>query len=99
MSELNYASALAALDDDFASASAQTGSGNLPIGRYNAILKEAKIVARSNNGIALSVSFVVTEGQYRGRYAFTSYAGPPERIGKVAFPVPRPSVCDQCAAG
>lgn len=73
MSELNYASALAALDDDFASASAQTGSGNLPIGRYNAILKEAKIVARSNNGIALSVSFVVTEGQYRGRYAFTSY--------------------------
>ena len=28
MSELNYASALAALDDDFASASAQTGSGN-----------------------------------------------------------------------
>lgn len=70
MSELNYASAL---DDDFASASAQTGSGNLPIGRYNAILKEAKIVARSNNGIALSVSFVVTEGQYRGRYAFTSY--------------------------
>lgn len=64
MSELNYASALAALDDDFASASAQTGSGNLPIGRYNAILKEAKIVARSNNGIALSVSFVVTEHQH-----------------------------------
>lgn len=73
MSELNYASALAALDDDFASASAQTGGGELPAGRYNAILKEAKIVPRSNNGIALSVSFIVTEGQYKGRYAFTSY--------------------------
>jgi len=73
MSELNYASTLAALDDEFASASAQTGGGELPAGRYNAILKEAKIVPRSNNGIALSVSFVVTEGQYKGRYAFTSY--------------------------
>lgn len=73
MSELNYASALAALDDDFASASAQTGGSELPVGRYNAILKEARIVPRSNNGIALSVSFVVTEGPYKGRYAFTSY--------------------------
>ena len=72
MSELNYASALAALDDDFASASAQTGGGELPVGRYNAILKEARIVPR-NNSIALSVSFIVTEGPYKGRYAFTSY--------------------------
>ena len=72
MSELNYASALAALDDDFASASAQTSSA-LPVGRYNAILKEAKIVARTGGGIALSVSFIVTEGPYKGRYAFTSY--------------------------
>lgn len=72
MSEMNYASALAALDDDFASASAQTSSA-LPVGRYNAILKEAKIVARTGGGIALSVSFIVTEGPQKGRYAFTSY--------------------------
>ena len=72
MSELNYASALSALDDAFASASAQTGS-SLPAGRYNAILKEAKIVPRSSGGLSLSVSFIVTEGEYKGRYAFTSY--------------------------
>ena len=72
MSELNYASALSALDDAFASASAQTGS-SLPAGRYNAILKEAKIVPRSSSGLSLSVSFIVTEGEYKGRYAFTSY--------------------------
>ena len=72
MSELNYASALSALDEEFASASANTGSNGVPVGRYNAILKEARIVARGN-GLALSVSFVVTEGEYKGRYAFTSY--------------------------
>lgn len=74
MSELNYASTLAALDDEFASASASTGSGSVPVGRYNAMIKEAKIVARTGGGLALSVSFVVTEGEYKGRYAFTSYA-------------------------
>lgn len=47
MSELNYASTLAALDDEFASASASTGSGSVPVGRYNAMIKEAKIVART----------------------------------------------------
>ena len=73
MSELNYASALAALDGEFESASAQTGGSGVPAGRYNAILKEAKIVARTGGGIALSVSFIVTEGPYKGRYAFTSY--------------------------
>lgn len=73
MSELNYASTLAALDDEFASASASTGSGSVPVGRYNAMIKEAKIVARTGGGLALSVSFVVTEGEYKGRYAFTSY--------------------------
>lgn len=73
MSELNYASALAALDDDFASASASTGGGSVPVGRYNAILKEAKIVSRTGGGLALSVSFVVTDGEYKGGYAFTSY--------------------------
>ena len=41
MSELNYASALAALDNDFAQANAQTGNSSVPVGRYNAILKEA----------------------------------------------------------
>ena len=41
MSELNYASTLAALDDEFASASASTGSGSVPVGRYNAMIKEA----------------------------------------------------------
>lgn len=73
MSELNYASTLAALDGEFASASASTGSGSVPVGRYNAMIKEAKIVARTGGGLALSVSFVVTEGEYKGRYAFTSY--------------------------
>ena len=73
MSELNYASTLAALDNEFASASASTGSGSVPVGRYNAMIKEAKIVARTGGGLALSVSFVVTEGEYKGRYAFTSY--------------------------
>ena len=73
MSELNYASALATLDGEFEAASAQTGGSGVPAGRYNAILKEAKIVARTGGGIALSVSFIVTEGPYKGRYAFTSY--------------------------
>ena len=73
MSELNYASTLAALDDEFASASASAGSGSVPVGRYNAMIKEAKIVARTGGGLALSVSFVVTEGEYKGRYAFASY--------------------------
>lgn len=73
MSELNYAAALSALDSDFASADAQTGGGSVPVGRYNAILKEAKIVSRTGGGLALSVSFLVTEGPYKGRYAFTSY--------------------------
>lgn len=72
MSELNYASALSALDEEFASASANTGSSGVPVGRYNAILKEARIVARGN-GLALSVSFVVTEGECKGRYTFVSY--------------------------
>ena len=40
MSELNYASTLAALDDEFASASASTGSGSVPVGRYNAMITE-----------------------------------------------------------
>ena len=73
MSELNYASTLAALDDAFANASAQTSGRDLPVGRYNAILKEAKIVPRNNNGLALSISFIVTEGPCKGRYAFVSY--------------------------
>lgn len=73
MSELNYASTLAALDNEFASASASTGSGSVPVGRYNAMIKEARIVARTGGGLALSVSFVVTEGEYKGRYAFASY--------------------------
>lgn len=73
MNDFNYANALAALDADFASASAQTGSGSVPVGRYNAILKEAKIVARTGGGIALSISFIVTDGEQKGRYAFTSY--------------------------
>lgn len=58
MSELNYASTLAALDDEFASASASTGSGSVPVGRYNAMIKEAKIVARTGGGLALSVSLL-----------------------------------------
>ena len=70
MSEMNYASALAALDGEFESASAQTGSSSVPVGRYNAILKEAKIVARTGGGLSLSVSFIVTEGAQKGRYAF-----------------------------
>lgn len=73
MSELNYASTLAALDDEFASASASTGSGSVPVGRYNAILKEAKITVHTGGGLSLSVSFIVTDGEYRGRYAFASY--------------------------
>lgn len=72
MSELNYASALSTLDEEFAHASAQTGS-SVPAGRYNAILKEAKIVSRTGGGLALSVSFIVTDGEYRGRYVFTSF--------------------------
>ena len=52
MSELNYASALATLDGEFEAASAQTGGSGVPAGRYNAILKEAKIVARTGGGIA-----------------------------------------------
>lgn len=73
MSELNYASALAALDNDFAQANAQTGNSSVPVGRYNAILKEAKIVPRNGGGLSVSISFVVTDGAYKGRYAFTSY--------------------------
>ena len=73
MSELNYASALSALDEDFAQASSQTGGSSVPVGRYNAILKEAKIVSRTGGGLALSISFIVTDGPCKGRYAFTSY--------------------------
>lgn len=73
MSELNYASALAALDNDFAQANAQTGNSSVPVGRYNAILKEAKIVPRNGGGLSVSISFVVTDGAYKGRYAFTNY--------------------------
>ena len=73
MSELNYASALAALDNDFAQANAQTGNSSVPVGRYNAILKEAKIVPRNGGGLSVSISFVVTDGAYKGHYAFTSY--------------------------
>ena len=73
MSELNYASALAALDNDFAQANAQTGNSSVPVGRYNAILKEAKIVPRNGGGLSVSSRLVVTDGAYKGRYAFTSY--------------------------
>ena len=54
-------------------ANAQTGNSSVPVGRYNAILKEAKIVPRNGGGLSVSISFVVTDGAYKGRYAFTSY--------------------------
>ena len=64
MSELNYASTLAALDQAYADASA--GSGSIPVGRYTAMIREAKIVARTNGNLALS--------------AFTSYGLTPNGL-------------------
>lgn len=73
MNEFDYKQQLQALDDAYASAETREGFASLPAGRYNAILKEARIVPRQSGGIALSVSFIVTEGDYKGRMAFTSY--------------------------
>lgn len=78
MIELNYASTLAALDQAYADAS--TGSGSIPVGRYTAMIKEAKIVARTGGNLALSVTFVVTEGPCQGRCAFTSYGLTPNGL-------------------
>lgn len=73
MNEFDYSKQLEALDDDYAQAEVKEGGGSLPEGKYHAILKEAKIVPRQSGGIALSVSFIVTDGACKGRYAFTSY--------------------------
>lgn len=71
MSEFNY---LENLEGAYGSAAAATG-GKLPDGRYTAILNEARLLDPSDQHPTprFSASFVVTEGEYKGRFLYISF--------------------------
>lgn len=79
MNEMNYEALLSGLDAAYDNAEAQE-SGKLPDGKYNCILKEARL-KENDKGLRLSISYIVTDGKYKGRLIFDSQRISEDSVG------------------
>lgn len=72
MSEFDY---LNALENTYESSETAAAGGRLPNGRYTAILNEARLYPPDEKKPypRFSTSWVVTEGEYKGRFLYMNY--------------------------
>lgn len=71
---------LNALENDYQNADTAETGGRLPNGRYTAILNEARLYPpdEKKGYPRFSTSWVVTDGEYKGRYIYLSFNFTPQ---------------------
>ena len=80
METINNYDYLNALENDYQNADTAETGGRLPNGRYTAILNEARLYPpdEKHGYPCFSTSWVVTDGEYKGRFIYLSYNFTPQ---------------------